>query len=109
MRHVTISSEGSYTDGLAAIEYASKLPFRAGAQQIFVHLLCDQCSAQSSVWSSVWTLFNSNLYGFLQSSAEKLTEVLRSRNILYHHMSFRNIETSGKPVSDRYKLVARKN
>jgi len=80
LRHVTISSEGSYTDGLAAIEYASKLPFRAGAQQIFVHLLCDQCSAQSS------------------SSAEKLTEVLRSRNILYHHMSFRNIETSGKPA-----------
>ena len=42
----TVSSSG---DALAAISYASQLPFRSGAKPIIILISCDECSQSSQV------------------------------------------------------------
>jgi len=78
IKHTSLSREGAPSDGMDAIVYATKLPFRAGAQQVFIHLLCDSCSVDSA------------------QSQEQVSSLLASRNIAYHHLPLKKIATSGK-------------
>nr|XP_002124291.1 uncharacterized protein LOC100186072 [Ciona intestinalis] len=58
LRKLSLSAEEREVDPLAAISYASQLPFRAGAKPVIVILSCDQCSSNSQVsYSNVeWQL-----------------------------------------------------
>jgi len=78
IRHISLSGEGAESDGMNAVMYASKLPFRAGAQQVFVHLLCESCSQDS------------------MTSQSEISSLLASRNIAYHHIPMKKIATKRK-------------
>jgi len=74
IKKIQLSDEGTSSDAVTAIDFASKLSFRPGAQQVIVHISCDECS-QSTMASQV------------QSN-------LQERNIAFHHMPIKTIETS---------------
>merc|ERR1712096_3930 len=47
IRRIDLSSNGVSADAVSAINFATKLPFRAGSQQVILHLSCDMCGANS--------------------------------------------------------------
>lgn len=71
IRKIDLSAKGTSGDAVAAIEFATRLPFRHGSQQMIIHLSCDQC-AESSM-------------------AAQVQSTLQSRDISFHHMPIRVI------------------
>ncbi len=49
IRKINLSAKGTSGDAVAAIEFATRLPFRHGSQQMIIHLSCDQCAESSMV------------------------------------------------------------
>merc|ERR1739838_1237272 len=78
IKHVIASADGTPSDGLHAVSYATKLQFRAGARQILIHLSCDGCSADS-----------------VRSQSE-VDQALREKQISYHHMPLKSIVAKKK-------------
>ena len=54
-----MSSNDVSANGVDAIDFASKLPFRAGSQQVILHLSCDMCGANPMV-----SQISINVYGY---------------------------------------------
>jgi len=75
IRKIDLSPAGTSSDAVAAIDFASKLAFRPGTQQIILHISCDECS-RSSMTAGV---------------QRNLVE----RNIVLHHMPIQSIDSSG--------------
>jgi hypothetical protein len=69
----TVSSSG---DALAAISYASQLPFRSGAKPIIILISCDECSQSSQV------------------TVPQVQSQLERSGISFHHFNMQPIDDS---------------
>jgi len=74
IRRIDLSSNDVSANGVDAIDFASKLPFRAGSQQVILHLSCDMCGANPM--------------------SSQVQSNLVSKKVQFHHMPIQSIDST---------------